>query len=305
MAQALYHLECRARCSLTPPKFITMSNSPPSSPLPPLEYEAEIPLNAINLSPRTIGPKIFHIPDRDVILKVGKGVKLAEANAMRFVSSQSSIPIPEVYEAYEKDGVGHIFMSKVNGRQLGEVWSTLSVSEVAYIANQLRGYVKELWEIRGDFYGALWNQPCEDIFFSHLCLATSGNKQYGPYKSRKEYNQGLIEALINSRPRGQFGELEKKLMAKISGLTEDAKIFSHGDLHLDNILVNDNCTIVGIVDWGSAGFSIPGREFLEASLRARNPNWIKTITEVFPEDAKAEYDILRELDLALVLYSGF
>jgi hypothetical protein len=62
---------------------------------------------------------------------------------------------------------------------------------------------------------------------------------------------------------------------------------------------------MAIVDWGSAGFSIPGREYLEAKLRARQPEWIKLLDDIFPEDAKADYDILKELDRALVLYSGF
>ncbi|KAF2473388.1 kinase-like protein [Lindgomyces ingoldianus] len=278
------------------------SLSPPSGSA---QDEAEIPLDAINLFPRKIGPRIFHLPGRGAILKVGRSVRMAEAEAMRFVSSRSSIPVPEVYEAYEKNGIGYIYMCKVEGLQLGETWSSLSYDKKAYIADQLRGYVTELRDMRGDSYGALWNQPSADIFFSHLCLKTHDNKQYGPFKSRAEYNQGLVEALTNSRPRGQLGESENSIIAKISALTEDAKVFSHGDLHLDNILVDGNCKIMAIVDWGSAGFSIPGREYLEANLRARQPEWIKLLDDVFPEDAKAEYHILKELDRALVLYSGF
>ncbi|KAF2248947.1 kinase-like protein, partial [Trematosphaeria pertusa] len=213
--------------------------------------------------------------DRGAILKVGRGVRMAEAEAMRFVSSRSSIPVPEVYEAYEKNGTGYIYMSKAEGLQLGEMWSSLSDDKRAYVADQLRGYVAELRDMRGNFYGALWNQPSADIFFSHLCLKTHDDKQYGPFKSRTEYNQGLVEALTNSRPGGQLGESENSIVAKISVLTEDAKVFSHGDLHLDNILVDGNCKIMAIVDWGSAGFSISGREYLEANLRARQPEWIK------------------------------
>ncbi|KAJ4358759.1 uncharacterized protein N0V89_003343 [Didymosphaeria variabile] len=278
---------------------------PPSPPPGPAQYEAEIPLNAIDLFPRKVGPRIFHLPDRGAILKVGTNVKMAEAEAMRFVSSRSSIPVPEVYEAYEKNGLGYIYMCKVEGLELAETWSSLSDDKKAYVADQLRGYVRELLDMRGDSYGALWNQPSEDIFFSHLCLTSHDDKQYGPFNSRIEYNQGLVEALTNSRPGGQLGESENSLIAKITALTEDVKIFSHGDLHLSNILVDGNCKITAIVDWGSAGFSIPGREYLEANLRARRPDWIKLLDDVFPEDAKAEYHILKELDRALILYSGF
>jgi aminoglycoside phosphotransferase len=278
---------------------------PPSPPPGPAQVEEEIPPNAIDLLPRKIGPRIFHLPDRGAILKTGRGVRMAEAEAMRFVSSHSSIPVPEVYEAYEKNGIAYIYLCKVEGQQLGDMWPSLSHDKKAYLADQLRGYVRELRDMRGDFYGALWNQPSADIFFSHLCLKTHDSQLYGPFKSRADYNQGLVEALTNSRPGGQLGESENSIIAAISALTEDAKIFSHGDLHLDNILVDSNCKIMAIVDWGSAGFSIPGREYLEAKLRARQPEWIKLLDDIFPEDAKADYDILKELDRALVLYSGF
>ncbi|KAF2118759.1 kinase-like domain-containing protein [Lophiotrema nucula] len=281
-----------------------MSN-PPSPPPLALQDEANIPPNAISLFPHKIGPQLFFLPDRNAIMKVGRGVKMAEAEAMRYVSSHSSIPVPTVYDAYEENGVGYIIMSKVGGQQLGEVWSSLSDDEIVNVKNQLRRCLQELQGLRGDFYGALGLQPCEDIFFAHLCLTTSGKKQYGPYSSRLEYNQGLIAALTNSRPGGQLRELEQNLVARISALTEDAKILSHGDLHLDNIIVDHNCNIAAIVDWGSAGFSVPGRDFLEANMRARNPEWIKALADIFPEEAKAEYDILKELDKALVLYSGF
>ncbi|CAI6334355.1 unnamed protein product [Periconia digitata] len=230
---------------------------------------------------------------------------MTEAGAMQFMSSHTSIPVPEVYEAYEKNGLGYIYMCKVEGSQLGETWSSLSDDSKAYVADQLQGYVRALRDLRGDFYGALWNQPSQDIFFSHLCIKTHDNKQYGPFKSRTENNQGLVKALVNSRPGGQLGESENSIIAKISALTEDAKVFSHGDLHLGNILVDGNCKIMAIVDWGSAGFRIPGREYLEANLRARKPEWIELLNDVFPEDAKTEYHILKELDPTLVSYSGF
>lgn len=88
-------------------------------------------------------------------------------------------------------------------------------------------------------------------------------------------------------------------------MTEDVIIFSHGDLHLKNILVDADCNITGVVDWGSAGFSIPGRDFLDANLRARKLDWITMLADIFPEEVKVEYDVLKELNRALVLYSGF
>lgn len=181
-----------------------MADRPPPPPVS-IHDEAEIPLNAIDLFPHKIGPRIFHLPDRGAILKVGRGVRMAEAEALRFVSSHCSIPVPEVYEAYEKNGIGYIYMCKIEGLQLGETWSSLSDDKKAYVADQPRRYVREFLNMREDSYGALWDQPSADIF-SHLCLKSRDNSQYGPFKSRIEYNQGLVEALTNSRPGGGLGE---------------------------------------------------------------------------------------------------
>jgi hypothetical protein len=62
-----------------------------------------VPDGAIELYPRPMGPKIFLLPKEDRILKVGISVKLSEAEAMRFVASKTSIPVPAVHDAYEQE----------------------------------------------------------------------------------------------------------------------------------------------------------------------------------------------------------
>lgn len=49
-------------------------------------------------------------------------------------------------------------------------------------------------------------------------------------------------------------------------LDDDCKIFSHGDFHLYNVLVDESLKVTGIVDWQAAGFSINEWDYLEARL---------------------------------------
>jgi hypothetical protein len=175
------------------------------------------------------------------------------------------------------------------------------------VSRNLKEYVGQWQSLRGKFYSSLWQRPCEDIFFQHLCLLPPYEMQYGPYLSREQYNDGLVNALINSRPRGeqQLGGLERTLIQKLYLLRDDTIIFSHGDLHPNNIFVDNLCNITGIIDWGMAGFSVKERDYVEAKLRARDHEWIKELENIFEDHVKGDYKCFLELNKALVEYSGF
>jgi len=198
-------------------------------------------------------------------------------------------------------------MEKIKGVPVGDVWEKLDDNQKAHFVSQLRDFTTEWQNLPGQFYGALWQLPCEDVFFHHCCLLPPYEVRYGPYLSREEYNHGLMQALINSRPLGesQFEDAEKLLIQRLCSLNDDTIVFSHGDLHLGNIFVDDLCNITGILDWGEAGFSIKEREYVEARSRARNPEWIKALDEIFGDQVKVNSEPFIELNKALVEYSGF
>lgn len=86
--------------------------------------------------------------------------------------------------------------------------------------------------------------------------------QYGPFLTRKVFNQGMVEALQNSRPNKRPTEKDAPFAQELlaSGSEEDIKVLTHGDLHPSNILGQD-AMIRGIVHWGAAGYSILAREY--------------------------------------------
>lgn len=282
-------------------------NRPFDVPSPPGAHEnLQIPDGAINLFPHKLGARIFYVPSRQCILKAGSFVSMSEAEAMRFISKNTTVPVPQVHDAHVEDGVGYIFMSKLPGQPLGKVWPELSKEQRTSIAAQLRSYVMQWQSFRGNYFGALEQQPCREIFFHHLCLLPPYERQYGPYFSRDDYNEGLVEAIVNSRPKGesQLGEKEMTFIEKIRSLTGDTAIFTHGDLHLENILVNDEFIVTGIIDWGMAGYSFEDRDYAEARIRARDPDWIETLHEIFGSTKRINIDLYLQLDAILVEYSG-
>lgn len=268
----------------------------------PNHGDVAIPDGAIDLFPNKIGLRILFLPNENRIMKAGPSVKMSEAEAMRYVALHTSIPVPEVQESYIKDGCGYIVMSKADGEPLGDVWEDLSSEQRALVVSQLRSYTEQLRSLTGEFYGALWCQPSEDIFFKHL-PSRHEEIHYGPYRSRRQYNDGLVAALENSRP-GQLSETDKDLARRIQAITDGTITFSHGDLHSLNIHVDYTGTVTAILDWEAAGFSFCGREYFEARSRSRNVEWRAVLDEIFPEKARASFDLFTELDQALTQYTG-
>ncbi|KAF2451283.1 kinase-like protein [Karstenula rhodostoma CBS 690.94] len=284
-----------------------LPTDPPPSP-PTIYDTADIPEGAINLAPERLSSQIFYVPSSGLILKVGSRVRVVEADAMRFVAGNTSIPVPVVHESYEKNGIGHIYMSKAEGVALRSVWDAFSDEKRNVVVSQLTAYVCELRTLSEQFYGKLGRLESEDIFFHHLCVAHKTEHDYhsyGPFSSRDEYNEGLVQAMWNARPPGQFSAQDEVLIARVRAMAGEEKLFSHGDLHLGNIYVDHDGNVTGLLDWGCAGFSIPQRDYFEARLRSSNPTWDDALEKLFPPDAKKDFDLFKEFNTALTTYSGF
>lgn len=291
----------------------TLERAPPLSydiPPPSLSgYEdADIPEGAINLYPDRISSHVFYVPSSSLILKVGPKVRLPEAEAMRFVANNTSIPVPTVHEYCEKNGIGFIYMSRAEGKSLGSMWHAFSEQQRDAVVSQLAAYMRELSALRGETYGKLGGLESEDIFFHHLCVAHKAehaHHPYGPFNTRAEYNEGLVQALQNARPPGQYSAKDEVLATRVRALRDEEKLFSHGDLHLGNIYVDQDANITGLIDWGGAGFSIPQRDYFEARLRASEPSWVDALEKIFSPIAKKDFNLLNEFNAALIVYSGF
>ncbi|KAF7191958.1 hypothetical protein HII31_06603 [Pseudocercospora fuligena] len=263
-----------------------------------------LPAGAQSMPDEYDAPSIYTIDNTNQVLKAGSRIKLSEAEAMRYVSRTTKVPVPRVHESYVLEGNGYIFMDHIPGRPLARLWKHLSPVHRSSLVSQLRDIVQELGSLRGDFFGALWEKPCMDVFFNHFPFKNV-KISYGPFKNRREYNQGLIDALLNARPEGAFDEVEQDVAEQLLRLTDDTKVFSHGDLHLGNILVDEETnSITGIIDWEGAGFSIRGREYFEAKCRARDPEWSAALDEIFDENERKHYELFKHLNQVLTRYTG-
>ncbi|KAJ5022571.1 hypothetical protein J3E73DRAFT_434044 [Bipolaris maydis] len=267
-----------------PPPLYPVSGAPfPEKPAMPVIFDTDLTTvvdmtKAKNIAVHKIDKSIWHLQDSDRILKRGPNVKVAEAEALRFIASSTHVPVPEVFGAYEKDGFGNIFMSRVIRTPLHDVLHTFHQAQVERVTTQLSRFVQSWMGLR--------------------------DRKYGPFRSHTKYCNGLIDALRNSRPYGRFDANDAHLIERIQRLGDKCAVFCHGDLTPDNILVDDQLNVVAILDIGVSGFSIPEREYFEAKSRARNSLWSSMIDLIIPKIPDNTYALLLELERELVRYSG-
>ena len=136
--------------------------------------------------------------DANTVVKTGDSVRLAEVAAMNLVREKTSIPVPEVYNAYTDPATGHvrIVMEFIEGDCLADVWDTFSTEQKQQVTEQLRDFLSQLHDIRESFVGSVDGTACADPLFDEDIGA------YGPYKDEASFNEGIITALKNTMTNG-------------------------------------------------------------------------------------------------------
>lgn len=175
---------------------------------------------------------------------------------MRFVRSKTSVPVPEVIDAFVHPETNHpcILMEYIDGRPLDQVWDTYSESQKEHILSQLKGYLDELRQIKGTFIGSVDGTCCADQFFDG-----EDNASYGPYDSEMASNDGLVRAL-EARARNTWTE---RVVKFIRAMPEHGIVFTHNDWAPRNILLRDG-HVVAILDWEFSGFYPDYWEFVKS-----------------------------------------
>eukprot|EP00177_Eucheuma_denticulatum_P006379 GFKZ01011638.1.p1 GENE.GFKZ01011638.1~~GFKZ01011638.1.p1 ORF type:complete len:279 (-),score=19.23 GFKZ01011638.1:938-1774(-) len=190
-----------------------------------------------------------------VVVKYGYNVRRIEADAMEFVSSQTSMPVPKVFGSFTcDDGRTYIVMEFVQGETLEKMWPSLSEDEKQELALQLRAHLNDVRKLKGRYIGALSRLPCM------VCSLQGSSK--GPFSTEKELNEALVQQYEQSRP-GYFGSMLRKMLKDSHEI-----MFSHSDLHMRNILVRHK-QIVAVLDWECAGFFPEYWEYAHAYMSVK------------------------------------
>lgn len=178
-----------------------------------------------------------------VVVKLGPGLDLTEAENMKFIREHTRIPVPKILNSYEKDGMGYILMDFIEGEKLETLWTTLSTEAKDTILSELSDYVRQMRQIGAspkNNIGSVIGGPAVD-------RRSMGAIKGGPFRSEEEFNAWQLDQLQPGIPlfhRDMYHAMHK---------TDHTIFFSHGDLGLHNVLMQ-NGHITAIVDWEDAGW---------------------------------------------------
>jgi hypothetical protein len=205
--------------------------------------------------------------DAKTVVKTGDSVRLAEANAMKLVRKRTTIPVPEIYNAYIDSVTGHarIVMEFIEGDRLDHVWDRFDDKQKEHVIEQLRSYFSQLRRIEESFIGSVDEMACEDQLFTDEIGA------YGPYKDEAGFNQGIVTALKNISTGGWVDTVSDMVLT----MKCHKIVLTHGDMSPRNIIVQGS-TVVAILDWEMSGYYPEYWEYVKALYRpAWEGGWIK------------------------------
>ncbi|KAI0106825.1 kinase-like protein [Daldinia grandis] len=254
--------------------------------LPPYVLDPQDLPDSFNPFPGKAGSQ-FRQVDEDTLVKYGPRVSLAEAEAMDYISRNTSIKCPKVLGAYVLNGRGHIIMSFEHGKSLQTFWKGASEEEREAVIEQMRRYMSEMRSIRGDYVGGFNRSPCVAGEFQ-WDFYQSGHK-YGPYPDEFGFNEGIMDALLRASPGTdntdpESPEYNRRYATRqlVHSLRNHEIVFTHGDLNAGNILVQDDTTVI-ILDWYTAGFYPAYWEWYKATWHGVfQPSFIRQVERYIP-----------------------
>ncbi|WEW56704.1 hypothetical protein PRK78_002152 [Emydomyces testavorans] len=225
---------------------------------------------------------------RRICAKYGKFQHLSEAEAMQLIASNTSIPVPKIYCAFERKGITYIVMSRLDGSPIGKNWSQRSDQSKKQLLEQLKGYINEMRTLKPPTVGVV--------------EGVNGSKLYdvrvpGVWKDTDHLI--LSKTSILFLRTHQFPDIYELLtMYRNSRFTT---CFTHGDLSSANILVNGD-KIVGIVDWETCGWYPEYWEYTTAwNVNPYNEFWREEVGKFLKEYP----DALRMEEIRLKYFGDF
>ncbi|KAG6869501.1 hypothetical protein C0995_002606, partial [Termitomyces sp. Mi166 len=203
----------------------------------------------------------------NTVLKCGERVREDEALSIQLAHSLG-LPVPRVlfYAEFVCEEGGAIWMTRIPGDPLSEVWTHLSDSEQSTIMGELHQCLLRLRECKNPRSPEVSSITGKSIKTFRACDGV-----IPPCTDKSD----LLRYLVRPRNRTIRGESEQERVKfddqtiKIEHLAdmEHSIVFAHGDLMRHNILVKDG-HLSGIVDWECAGWLPEYWDYTTTTIRA-------------------------------------
>ena len=202
---------------------------------------------------------------------------------MRFISQNTSIPVPNVLCAFAHEDSTYIVMERIKGEVIGAGWVRRSEESKAQLLSQLKEMIQEMRELQPGESTGVASVDGGSLFD---CRLPGPSLRFGPFRGIRDFHRHLRSGM----------ELDTGLGSEIQNLIKQQNkdwplMFTHGDLSSLNILVRED-KIVGIIDWETAGWYPSYWEYTTAcQVNPQNSFWINEIDKFIspmPEELSME-----------------
>ncbi|EHA48840.1 hypothetical protein MGG_00607 [Pyricularia oryzae 70-15] len=224
-----------------------------------------------------------YLLDQSTIIKMGDEMLLHEASVLQFVAENTSVPVPRVLGFGRVPGTcdqAYMFMDRIAGDALSDVWDELDAAARSDIAWQLRDMYRDLRAHKhNSVCGILVREEARQAV--DAATGTSDVQDNGApavaARTRTVYDQAGCTDNFFGYPVGPFdsepdfvNELAHVMMCRggpecldVVPMLEDLAAsrrphpkntyLTHGQLNPKNILIRDG-RVVGLLDWSESGF---------------------------------------------------
>ncbi|KAI6015906.1 kinase-like domain-containing protein [Pisolithus microcarpus] len=195
-------------------------------------------------------------------------IDCVEANALRLVSSNTTIPVPRVHRVVKEEYDFLIVMDYIKGQTLAEVWPTFSVWRKISVAFTLRRYVRQLRRLKASPttppgpLSVQGPQECESPVFGQV------QSSRGPFASYLEFSTWFNKRCKMGLDARRLPEDHPSRKKKFDD--SEPMVLTHQDINLRNIILGDDGRL-WLVDWGWSGYYPPWFEFVATLTQAENP----------------------------------
>ncbi|KAF2755836.1 hypothetical protein EJ05DRAFT_539695 [Pseudovirgaria hyperparasitica] len=200
----------------------------------------------------------------------------AEMRSLQLVEKYTEIPAPRGIDVVHYGASSFLLMSRCPGQRIGLMFSTMTDENVHSVEEELRRYISQLRRI-----------PNQTRSKYQICNALGGGIQdWRIGDSQREELKFLDEPEFNRYLTHDLPPLTENDLSTISKAHNKSHsiFFTHADLNLLNVLVDDNGRISGIVDWECAGWYPEYWEYTKAHFTVRYTiRWIADVIDrLFP-----------------------
>ncbi|KAJ5106383.1 hypothetical protein N7456_003058 [Penicillium angulare] len=213
--------------------------------------------------------------DNNLVIKSGD-LKSQEAQTLRFIANNTTIPVPKVHDDHWEDGRLMSFtMDYMPGKRLDEAWETLDSDQKLSIANELHSYLLQLRSLKGEYIGAIDRGKA---FIGQIATIEGG-----PFDSEQQFNDFILGDIVPSAPD------MLRHYAKFALTNNHEIVFTHADFAPRNILV-DGGHVTAILDWEYADWYPEYWEHIQALRHLKPmPDWPEYMGLILPPKYEEEY----------------